>query len=168
MLRAGLLGATLCVAGACGKRAPAEVLPASQRVVPFSLEGHGQRIVGTGVVVPDGDGGVILEALGPGGIGLFSVSARGEAITIEAARPELATLLDRVPFERDLAGTVVYRCGAKRCAAGPWTLVVEDDGWRVRGPGGPARVRLEDDRLVLRDAVRGYTLTLVLEEETTP
>lgn len=131
---------------------------AAEHVDRFALAGHGHAFGGLAIVVHDGPD-VTLEALSPAGPAIFTVVVAGGNTAIDAADPGMAAMLGRLPFARDLTALYLADC-AQRCAVGAWTVRPTRDGWRVAGEGGPARVTRGDGTLVLRDRLRGYTLTV--------
>jgi hypothetical protein len=132
--------------------------PPGEHVQLFVLEGHGRAFGGTAIVVHDA-ASIELEALTPAGPGLFTARVEGGEARVEAVDPALAEALGRLPFARDL--TALYLVdGARRERIGAWTVHPTADGWRVRGPGGGARIVRVAGGLALRDRLRGYTLTV--------
>lgn len=134
----------------------AAVTPDIEAMHAFAMEARGRTVAGM-AAVSVGDGPWHLEALLPSGTSLFSVTV-DDGVTIDAPDEDLARWLGRVPFDRDLAALYRYRCEVERCRAGRWKLVRDGEGWKVRGPGGPARLATDGPLRVLTDARRGYTL----------
>jgi hypothetical protein len=124
----------------------------------FVLEGHGRAVGATVIVVQDAKT-LVLEALSPIGVGLFTVHlAEGEA-TVEAIDSGFAKSLAKLPLARDLTALYVAG-GARRERVSRWSVRPTVDGWRMRGPGGSVRVRRVQSGLELRDRLRAYTLTV--------
>ncbi|MBX2796333.1 MAG: hypothetical protein KTR31_01650 [Myxococcales bacterium] len=128
----------------------------------FAMEARGRTMAGM-AAVSVGDGPWRLDALLPTGTALFSVEVSDGEVQLESSDPDLAGVLKRLPFERDLAAMMRYRCDAPRCRAGRHRLITVDERtWKVRGPGGPARVTREQNTWMLADPIRGYTLRVVI------
>jgi len=133
-------------------------------VEQFALARGDRAIAGLAAVRIDGDA-VTLDALSPAGIALFRVEASAEGATVTAPDPAWADVLERIPFRRDLLLIHAWDCPEGRCAVAGGTVRqrVEDGALlrRYRGPGGPARARIEEGRATLHDPLRGYDVTLV-------
>ncbi|MCA9494883.1 MAG: hypothetical protein KC621_33370 [Myxococcales bacterium] len=129
----------------------------------FAIEGHGHGFGGLGIVVHDGPT-MVLEALTPAGPSLFTVRVEDGQTTIDALDEGLADFLRRLPFDRDLAALYLVD-GTERLSLLGWTIVPKSDGWVIKGPKGRARVRRDGEARVLRDRLRGYTLTVRPQEQ---
>lgn len=143
--------------------APARVLGDTERADVFAIEGHGRVMAGTALVAAK-DGAVTLHAITPTGTDLFEVRVDASGATVEAADPDLAGWLARLPFERDLTALYRVTCDVDRCRFGAFRLVRRTSGWALRGPGGPAVLTVEGGAFRLEDARRGYVLRVVPAE----
>jgi len=139
--------------------APAHLLGDAEHEDQFALAAHGHVLAGTALVATH-DGVATLHALAPTGTDLFQVTVDAGGAAITSPDDDLAARLRKIPFDRDLSVLYRLRCDAPRCKAERWRLVRRPDGWRVRGPGGPATLVRDGDRWRLTDPVRGYTLTV--------
>ncbi|MCB9764723.1 MAG: hypothetical protein H6739_33415 [Alphaproteobacteria bacterium] len=148
----------------CAPHAPPK--PPLEAVTQLALTRSGHSLAGLAAisVTPDL---AQLQVISAGGVELFSVQATPEDVTAQAPDPELAGLIERVPFYRDLSLVFTWRCPEARCQVGGGRLRVERDAGRTllhwRGPGGPATVALERGRATLSDPRRGYVLTVLGE-----
>jgi hypothetical protein len=130
--------------------------------VQIGIEAHHHEIAGMAIAALDGDSWS-LTLLAPAGFELFTVSDAGVQTGLESWRPWLEAL----PVERDLrlAFTDVSD-GA--CDAGDGRLRARGDTTRWRGKGGPARATREAGRITIRDWRRGYSVTLVVDDDAAP
>ncbi len=139
--------------------APARVLGPTEHQDVFALRAHGQVVAGPALVT-HADGRTTLHALAPTGTELFEVRVEAGGASVRCPDPELARGLARIPFHRDLTALYALRCDTARCRADGWRLRSTPDGFTIAGSGGPATLRRVEDRWVLEDTRRGYTLTV--------
>ena len=152
---------------ACAPKLPLVAPTRQEHVDQFALTRGEHTFAGMAVVVLEGPK-VTLQALTPAGSALFTIEATAEEIQVRAPDPQMAALLERLPFHRDLMLVYAWSCPPGRCAADGGTIreQPEDNGLlrRWRGPGGPATLHLQPGKAVLTDPLRRYTLTVVGEE----
>jgi hypothetical protein len=132
-----------------------------ETVLQFKLESPRGVLAGVAAVALDSDG-FALQALSPAGFALFTV----EDDSVKAPSATWATVLERLPFERDMRLILDWRCASGRCSLPGGGIVRQDssEGTVVRhyrGPAGPARATLSEGRAELLDSRRGYSLTLI-------
>lgn len=145
---------------ACAK-SPLDLGPPVETVQQFKLESPFGTLAGVAVVNLDDE--VVVQALTPAGIALFTV----EGDTVTAPDEQWAEALELIPFARDMQ--LIYRWSCPdRCEVEGGTLrqALTDEGIerRYRGDGGPATVRITEGRAVLDDPRRRYTLTVLSDE----
>ncbi len=164
--------------------------------VTIGIETHGHHIGGTGIVTMTelGVGNHVvwsLTLLSPGGLAMFTATGSFREDVAETP-PTITTGLDawkpwleKLPLGRDLR--VAFQTegdgqpGARRdreaCAGGTVRTRFVPSGdtepfliarrhWH--GPGGPARALVYNDRVILHDPLRGYTLTIVAPARQLP
>jgi len=145
---------------ACLHRPPA-VVHSVEHVAGFKIEILGSTLAGTGVFAEEGDA-VVFQALTPAGTALFSVRDSGTAQPqVVAPDEDLAAMLERLPWYRDLSLLFRWSCPEGRCTTETGRIRESEDSRRYRGDGGPATVRILDDGLELTDPRRRYTLTVL-------
>ncbi len=163
-----LASLALLAAGCLAGCAHGVVGPAYEGVEQFQVQRGELSLSGLAVVRLEDDRAV-LQALTPGGVALFTLTWEGGRRRVEAPDDAWADVLERLPFERDLSLVHRWSCGgARRCRVGGGRMVERiEDGVverRWRGPGGPARARIEGRRAEVRDLRRGYRLVVVVPE----
>lgn len=142
--------------------------------ITLGIETHGHQVGGMGIVTMQAEGEATawsLTLLSPGGLALFTARGSFDATSPEAPAVVETGLdawrpwLEKLPLGRDLRTALVTWVDPTACAGG--TTRTRPGGeplaWtrRWRGPGGPVKADITADRVLLRDRLRGYTLTLV-------
>lgn len=150
---------TLLLMG-CLHRPLAEVRPVEE-VAGFKIEVLGTTIAGTGVFVEEGDQ-LVFQALTPAGTALFSVRDGVDSEPeVQAPKEEMAEMLARIPWYRDLSLLFRWDCPQGRCTVETGRIIQTPDARRYRGEGGPATVTLTAETVELWDPRRRYRLTVL-------
>ena len=148
--------------------------------ITLGIETHGRQIGGLGILTmtaADEATDWSLTLLSPGGLALFTATgavrerARDAPALIQTGLDAWRPWLEQLPLGRDLRAAFAIDDGGD-CVGHMRTRAAPEGSARQRcwrGPGGAVHVALADDRVVLNDRRRGYTLTLVLPvQEPTP
>jgi len=149
--------------------------------ITLGIETHGHQVGGMGIVTMQGAGDTTswsLTLLSPGGLALFTARGAFDATAAEAPAVVATGLdawrpwLEQLPLGRDLRTAFATEVDPRSCAGGTTRTRpgAESTTWtrRWRGPGGPVKAEITADRVLLRDRLRGYTLTIVAPRRELP